>query len=90
MKHANDAKFLEISRKLTMGEFKYPKIEDIKSNIELCVAATRLYEISQCDKLVEGIILVPDEKKYSWVTLGAGAGINVDALIDPCGQTLST
>lgn len=90
MKQADEVKFVEISRKIMMGEFRYPKIEDIKSNIDLCVAATRLYEISQSGKLVEGIIIVPDDKKYSWVTLGAGAGINSDALVDPCGQTLST
>ena len=88
----NGTDFKEISTNLSSEpSYNYGKIEDyVTSNLDLCIGAYRLYEISLAGKHVTGIILVPDSSKFSWITLGAGAGINSDALVDPCGQTGST
>jgi hypothetical protein len=84
MTESDGKKMKQLNRNINASEFVYPEIKEISSNIELAIAASRLYEICQSGKHVQGIILVPDQKNFSWVTLGSGAGINCDALVDPC------
>ena len=44
------------------------------------------FSIQQDEKLFSNIRLTFDQEKQKnkWITLGSGAGINGDALIDPC------
>jgi hypothetical protein len=46
MTQSNDQKLLEISKSINMDDISFPEIQNIQSNIELCISASRLYEIS--------------------------------------------